>query len=224
MEDVKVVKRFLEPRFIGSGDGHGSGHGDGSGDGDGFGSGNGSGDGHGSGSGSGYGDGYGDLKQFCGETVWYIDDVPTLIDQVKGDYAKGRIINKDFTTSPCYVARVDNSFAHGETLKKAVADAQAKALESCPVEEKIKRFITAYPSLDSKDTCANFYNWHHILTGSCTMGRDQFVKENGLDMDKEYTVEYFLRITANAYGREVVNRLREAYEGFWEARCWGCTI
>ena len=220
----------------GCGDGYGSGNGDiyghGYGDGEGcgcgfsdgsgcsggsgysygFGSGYGSGNGHGSGSGnaSGYGDA--DIKSINGERVWLIDRVPTLIDRVRGNYAKGRIIRSDLTFEPCYIARVDNSFAHGTTLRKAMEDATEKAIENMPIERRIEKFVSEFPSLETKAKCEDFYNWHHILTGSCEMGRKEFVAEHSLDMQKEYTVRYFLDITEKAYGKEIIKQLKECYE------------
>ena len=73
-------------------------------------------------------------------------------------------------------------------------------------------FVAEYPSLGTKAKCAEFYRWHHILTGSCTMGRNEFVKAHELDMDKDYTVGYFLTITANSFGGEIIKQLRELYE------------
>ena len=140
-----------------------------------------------------------------------MDYVPTLIDHVHGNYAQGRIVNGDLTTTPCYIARVENCFAHGETLKSAYADAEAKAMEQMPLEDRLSKFKTEFPSLQDTATCATFYKWHHILTGSCTMGRDLFVSSHGLDMEKEYTVEYFLSITADAYGRDAIRQLKEMY-------------
>ena len=188
MEDVKVIQEFLRIRGSGSGDGYGYGYG----------------------SGYGSGDGYG-LKEYNGETVWHVDGVPTLIDHVHGDYAQGRIVNSDLTTTPCYIARVENCFAHGKTLKTAYADAESKTMEMMPLEARLSKFKTKFPSLQTMATCAMFYKWHHILTGSCTMGRDQFVKSCGLDMEKEYTVEYFLSITSDAYGRDAIRQLKELY-------------
>jgi len=152
------------------------------------------------------------LKEYNGNKVWYIDNLPTLIDSVHGDYyAKGRLVNGDLTLTSCYIARSGNSLAHGETLRKAAEDAQAKAMEQMPLEERLDRFKAEFPSLDSKEKCEVFYHWHHILTGSCTMGRDQFVRDHGLNMDKEYTVGYFLDIVKDAYGSGVIRKLREMY-------------
>jgi hypothetical protein len=243
MEDVEVIKDFLQTRNSGYGRGYGPGSGSGSGDGSGYGSDCGDGDRYGCGYGHGYsntcgysdgcghGCGYGcgggssrhggygytnirgnDLKEFNGERVFYIDGVPTLIDHVRGDYAKGRIVNDDFTTDNCYIVRVGNHFAHGETLHQAFKDAEAKVMKGMPLEELIAKFNEEFPSLSTTATCATFYNWHHILTGSCTTGRDNFIKAHGLDMDKEYTVEYFLDIVKDYYGRDVIRQLRETYE------------
>ena len=238
MEDVNIVEEFLHPRFTGygsgygegSGDGYGSGDGDGEGSGDGYGSGygdgegsgygygDGDGDGDGEGSGCGYCDGYGDgygygdgLKTYDGRPVYYIDGVQTLIERVRGDYAKGYIISKDLTIQPCYVARCENSFAHGLTLKEAVRDAEAKAMEDLPEEERIARFLAQFPSLNTKAKCSEFYKWHHILTGSCTMGRNEFIKANGLDMDADYSVEYFLDVTAESYGGDTIRKVKKMY-------------
>ena len=222
---VEAIKRFLAVR---SGDGYGSGYGSGYGDGSGYGSGYGYGSGSGSDDGSGYGSGYGygdgsgsgygdgsgygyGIKLLDGLPVHLVDGVQTIFTSIKRDYASGFIVQKDMTLKPCYIAKYGDFFAHGDTLKDAVRDAEAKWLEKRTLEERIADFCKKFPSLDTKAKCSVFYDWHHILTGSCTMGRDQFIRENGLDMEKEYTVEYFIKITRNSYGGDVIRQLEEAY-------------
>lgn len=75
---------------------------------------------NGDGSGTGYGSGAG-VKSFLGQAVYMIDDVPTLIDHVHGNIAKGAILNSDLTTTPCYIVKSGGWFAHGETLREAQA-------------------------------------------------------------------------------------------------------
>ena len=197
----------------GEGDGSGSGSGYGSGDGDGYGSG--SGDGYGSGSGDGYsygsGYGYSDIKALNGNIVDYIDDVKTIITHVRGYIARGYIVKEDLTFEPCFIAKVGNSFAHGKTIKEAVADAEAKEMENMPIEERIKKFIEVFGTLDSKHSGKEFYDWHNILTGSCRMGRDEFCKAHGIDLEKKYTVRYFLDITKDSYGSDVIQQIIAAY-------------
>ena len=65
--------------------------------------------GSGSGSGSGSGDG---IKSVNGENVWMVDNVQTLIDKVKNNVAKGRILMGDLTTKPCYIVKGNNLFAN----------------------------------------------------------------------------------------------------------------
>ena len=174
----------------------------------------------GSGAGSGYGSGYvygdgdgdGDIKALNGNIVDYIDDVPTIITQVRGNIACGYIIKDDLTLDPCFIANVGNSFAHGKTLKEAVADAEAKEMENMPIEERIEKFREVFGSLDSEHTGKEFYDWHHILTGSCRMGRDEFCKAHDIDLTKMYTVRYFLDITKNSFGSNVIKLIREVYE------------
>ena len=200
----------------GDGSGSGSGYGDGDGSGYGYGSGYGSGYGDGSGSGSGsgsgygYGDGYG-IKAYNGHPVHIIDGVETIIAQVNHQSARGFIINSDLTLRPCWVFRVNDCYAHGDTLREAARDAVAKWEDTMPVDEKIKDFLQEFPFPDEPVRFETLYERHHFLTGSCAAGRDAFVKDHAIDTSKAYTVRYFLSITANAYGGEVIRQLAEAY-------------
>ena len=200
------------------GDGYGYGYGYGSGDGygssDGYGSGSGSSDGDGYGSGSGYGYGYGygsGLKSYNHRKVYYIDDEPTLIDSVRGMVAKGYLVNRDKTLTPCYIVRHGNSFAHGASLKDAARDALAKHMQEMPEEERIAEFIKAHPDVSATYPCEDLFRWHNTLTGSCEFGRRQFCKDNGIDLNGRYTVLFFLNVTKNAYGGEVIKSLIREY-------------
>ena len=222
MEAMKAAAEKFAEVVTGSGygDGYGSGYGDGygSGDGDGdgyvsgygYGYGYGYGDGYGSGDGDGYGGG---IVSFCGQKVYQIDDVPTLIDHVHGNAAKGRILCDDLSTEDCYIAKQGSLFAHGKTLRAAMDALRDKLFEDMPEEERIAEFVKAhewgkqYPSAD-------YYDWHHRLTGSCDMGRSEFAKRHGyrLTDDELLTVEEFIKLTENSYGGSVIRKLREAYQ------------
>ena len=221
----------------GKGTDYGSGYGGGDGYGDGRGCGSGychhygfgyiCGDGVGNGSDSGYGYGYGsgngngdcnesgegsgisvmNIKTFNGHIIDYIDSIPTIITHIHNNVAIGFIIGFDMTLIPCYVAKAGNSFAHAKTLKDAVKDAEAKEIGEMPIEERIEKFIEVFGSLNSEHTGKEFYDWHNILTGSCRMGRDKFCEENGIDLTKKYSVRYFLNITKNSYGGDIIKRI-----------------
>ena len=189
-----------------------NGYGDGYGYGSGYGSGSGSGYGYGDGDGDGYGYGYG-VASLCGQKVYKIDDVPTLIDHVHGNVARGRILQDDLTTEDCYIVKQGSLFAHGETLRKAMDALRDKLFENMPEDERIAEFVKAhewgkqYPSVD-------YYEWHHRLTGSCDMGRSEFAKRHGYKLtdDELLTVEEFIKLTENSYGGSVIRKLREAYK------------
>ena len=193
----------------GYGLGHGSGHGGlGSGDGDGSDLGSGLGDG----SGHGYGGRPGGIASYNGEAVYAIDGVPTVIQQVRDNVAKGAILNFDLILTPCYIAKEGNTFAHGETLHKAMAALREKLFEDMPEEERIAAFIEEHKT-GVQYPVSDLYNWHHRLTGSCEMGRKQFARDHNIDIDHDkMTVEEFIEITKNAYGGGVIKRLREAYD------------
>jgi len=141
-----------------------------------------------------------------------IDGIQTLIYSVRGSIARGAILRNDLTLQDCYIARVGNSFAHGDTAHAAMRDATEKDIEDRPLEERIVEFKKKFPSLDTKASGKELYDWHHILTGSCKMGRDEFCQAKGVKMDVQYTIAYFLEITAISYGSRVIKQLKESYK------------
>ena len=190
---------------FGSGSGYGYGFGFGSGDRNGSGNGSGYGSGDGNGSGYGYGNG---ISKYNNHYVFIIDNISTIITSIHGNVAKGFILNKNLTLEKIFVAKGNNKFAHGKTLKEAVADLQEKIFDDLDIEEKIQMFNKQFNRVD-KYSGEEFYKWHHILTGSCTAGRDNFVRENNLDLKKTYSVDEFIKITKNSYGGNIIKKLYE---------------
>jgi len=216
MEDIKVWISNDDSYSSGSGyeDGNGSGDGDGDGDGYGYGDGNGSGygSGYGNGDGSGndYGDGYG-IKSFNGKEVYRIDEIPTIVTRIKGNLAKGFILNGDLSLDPCYIVKGNGFFAHGKTLEEARTSLQDKIFSNMDTEEAIDMFLNTFEKGKAyKGT--QFFEWHHYLTGSCLMGRKSFVKNKNLDLNELYTVEDFIEICENAYGGEIIKELKERWK------------
>ena len=195
MESVRVLNFLTVSSGSSSGSGDGSGYGDGDGSGD------------GSGYGSGYGSGSG-LKNYCGKDIHIVDGVQTIIEHVHGNVAKGNILQSDLSTTPCFLVKHQNLFAHGTTLKEAGEALEAKIFDTIDVNEKISMFLSRFkPGV--KYAASEFYDWHHRLTGSCKAGRDAFVTDHNIDLKtSEYTVAEFIAITENAYGGEIVRRLK----------------
>ena len=220
-EKIKAFLSVSSGYGYGYGDGYGSGsgYGDGYGSGFGYGSGSGSGSGYGSGDvyGSGYGDGSGygsgdDIKSFNGEPVYRIDGVNTLIRSVRGNTAHGAIVNIDLTLTPCYIVKQENVFAHGETLREAMEALREKLFEDMPEDERIAMFLRETDREKPYPT-QYFYDWHHRLTGSCDMGRKQFARDHGVDLEHGMmTLTEFLELTKDAYGGDVIRKVIDRME------------
>jgi hypothetical protein len=207
---MEVLKQRVE-RFLSVSDGYGSGYGDGygSGYGSGYGYSDGSGSGSGYGSGYGSGDGYG-VSSFNGEKVHRIDSVNTIIRSIHGDVAQGYILNQDFTTTPCYVVKEEDMFAHGATLHEAHAALQEKLFEELSPEQRVEKFKETFPDFTAKIDAMVLFDWHHKLTGSCEMGRRQFARDHDIDLDHDkFTVLEFIKLTENAYGGGIIKMLRQ---------------
>ena len=196
--------------------------------GSGFGNGKGSGNGNGSGkvwgsgfdNGSGFGWGFGDgwsfgIEMFNNQQVNNIDNIPTIITNLKGNIAKGFILNGDFTLSPCFVVKHNSIFAHGETLHEAQQALESKLFDEMEVEEKIEMFLKEFEP-NKKYKGSVFFDWHNKLTGSCEMGRKSFIRDNNLSLDDEYTVNEFIAITENSYGSEIIKQLKASWKRLGE--------
>ena len=185
----------------------------GSGDGDGYGSGDGDGDGYGYGDGSGSG-----LISYKGQPVYRVDGLETLIVQVRGNVARGHIVNRDLTLAPCYIVKQDGRFAHGETLHKARDALMEKIFDDMPEADRISAFVKAHKPGQFYSN-ADFFSWHHRLTGSCEMGRKQFARDHGINVEHgSMTPEAFIRLTENAYGSSTIRKLKAYYPNIEEAR------
>ena len=172
----------------------------------------GSGDGSGSGSGYGSGDGSGGegIKEIYGCTVYSIDNMPTIISRIHGNYAKGFVLNEDLTLTPCFVVKGRTFFAHGETLRDALTALENKLFSDMDVDERIRLFMKRFPDVKKEYPAMDFFEWHNKLTGSCELGRKAFAKDHGIDIEKDtMTVREFIDLTKNSFGGSVIKQLEE---------------
>lgn len=163
----------------------------------------------------GYGYGYGycnNIKEINGETVYMIDGVQTIIKSVHNNIARGFILQNDLTLKPCYIAKEQNKFAHGSTLHEAFNALQEKLYDDSTEEERIEAFHKKFPEYNVPYSNRDLFTYHHILTGSCHMGRESFCKDMGIDLDSNTTVREFILLTKNSYGSNIICKLPKAYE------------
>lgn len=194
---------------FGFGDGDGVGYSDGTGTGSGYCNGYCNGDGYGYYNGYGAGSGYG-ISSIEGSKVYYIDDIPTIIKHLRNNIAKGFILNDDLSLSPCFVVKEGNEFAHGKTLHEAFEALQEKKYDDSSEEERITKFKSHFKDFSIKYKAKELFVWHHILTGSCKLGRENFCKNHGIDIDNdEFTIYQFIELTKGSYNGEIIRKLKD---------------
>lgn len=218
METLEIrIKAFLSTTYgydcvYGKGDAPGKGYSSGDGDSDGCGYGPVAGDGYGSGDGAGIGCGVGKgVKELNGDNVHLIDGLETIIKSVHGNIAQGFILNSDLTLQPCYIVKERNHFAHGDTLHNAFMALQEKLYDDSTEEERIEVFVKKFPNYDTSYSNRDLFAYHHVLTGSCRMGRESFCKDKSINLDGSTTVREFVSLTKDSYGAETICKLPQAY-------------
>ena len=116
------------------------------------------------------------------------------------------------TWKPCFVVRIGNSFAHGETIHDAQRDAMQKHMKSVPIEERLQMFKDRFPDFDEPVPAKELFDWHNTLTGSCLMGRKHWCEQNNVDIEKDtFTVKEFIKLTKDAYGGYTIKKLNDFY-------------
>ena len=202
----------------GDGNGYGDGYGNGYGNGYGYGNGNGDGNGYGNGDGNGYGNGYGNgdgygcgIKEFDGHKLYTVDGVPTAITALHGNVAQGFTLAHNVERHPCFIVKDNGKFAHGKTIHDAFTALQEKLYDDSTEEERIEAFKKKFPSYDTPYPNVELFTYHHVLTGSCRMGREQFCQNHGIDMNGSTTVRQFVLLTSDSYGGDIIRCLPEAY-------------
>ena len=124
-----------------------------------------------------------------------IDGDIMIIDskKKKEDYKiyKCRYFGGDF--EECFVAEKGKFFAHGNSIKQAIEDVGFKFLqENFDVE-------TLVSEIKEKGTVS--VNEYRLLTGACSLGCENFRKENNIK-ETEISLERVLEITKGNYGNE----------------------
>ena len=175
-----------------------------------YGYGSGNGDGYGSGNGSGYGV---KIKQFKGNKVYHVDDIPCIFKSVHENYASVEVIDvNSFELKKAFIGKYKNCFAHGETIRDAIGDARSKYYQSLNFDEVKEKLLAEFKE-KGKLTVKELYNWHGILTGSCRFGRSQFQTEHNLKDDDLLSLEEFIELTKNAFGGDKIRNLELNVEG-----------
>lgn len=154
----------------------------------------------------------GRLKSYDRNKVYTIDCQDTIIYTVKGDYAMGAIVAPDFTLKPCYIAKGKGMFAHGRTLRGAYDSLLKKIQSNQTEEERIAGFKEAFPEYDKHYPASLLFEWHHKLTGSCRMGREEFCRNHGIDIQNDtFTVREFVKLTKDEYKGGIIKKIPYQY-------------
>ena len=140
-----------------------------------------------------------------------VDGVPTIIKSVRDNIAQGFILQSDLAQKLCFIVKEQNMFAHGDTLHDAFTALQEKLYDDSTEEERIEAFRKKFPEYDIPYLNRDLFAYHHVLTGSCRMGRESFCQDKGIDLDDSTTVREFIKLTKGSYGGDVICKLPEAY-------------
>lgn len=104
------------------------------------------------------GDGYGSgVKSINGNPIYVVDNIPTIITNVKGNIAKGFILHTDLSLTPCFIVKKNNQFSHGNTLHEAFESLQEKLYDDSTEEERIFKFKEHFSDFSKKYSAKDLF-------------------------------------------------------------------
>lgn len=151
------------------------------------------------------------IKELNGNRVYLIDNIQTIFISIHGNVAKGYILLSDLILKPCFIAKGNGKFAHGETIREAFDALQKKLYDNSTEKERIEAFVKKFPEYDKEYDNKDLFFYHHILTGSCEMGRETFISNKGLSLDDKTTIREFVELTQYEYGGNIIRKLPSVY-------------
>ena len=141
-----------------------------------------------------------------------IDGIATIVFSVHNNIANGAILRKDLTFAKCYIAKVGDFFAHGDSAKDAVTEATNKYRSKLSEGERLQLFVDSHANYDGKYDASDLFVWHNTLTGSCRFGRESFCREREINIDTDqFTIAEFIELTKDSYGGNIIIKLKDYY-------------
>jgi len=147
------------------------------------------------------------IKSIHSLPIYIIDDIQTIITSIRGNVAKGKILNDDLTTTPCFIVKQGDKFAHGKTLREAQVELKYKLM---PIDERINAFVDKFAN-GEKYSAREFNDWYSRLTGSSTFTHKKLVRDRGIDLDSNMTVNEFIQLMENEYGSDIIRTIKARY-------------
>ena len=146
-------------------------------------------------------------KKINGKTLHVIDGIPTAIEHIDGDVAKGYALNCNAYLTPCYVIKWHGRFAHGATLREARAALEEKVFKGSDMSAKIT-MLAERLAVGEKHPAQVYYGWYHRLTRSGILAHDHSIQICN-DM---WTVTEFVSLIEDDNAKKIFTQLAEAIE------------
>ncbi len=117
------------------------------------------------------------LKEYNGHKLYYINNYVLYITNIHFPYAMGEIIKNDLTTQKCFIAKVNNHIAVGESIHSVIDELREKIKVSTDNEFDVaKAFVLSHPDYDKEYDWDEMVLWHSLTNYSCEEGRRKFTK------------------------------------------------
>ena len=153
-----------------------------------------------------------DILSFNNHPTYMIDDYLVYITHCHAPWVLGEIINNDFTTQSCYMAKVNDKYVVGNSIREVIEGMREKIFENGDNNEDIARaFVLAHPDYEKQYDWDEMVTWHSLSHFSCSDGRRDFTKSANMGSGKTATPRELIKHMKNSVSRDIAEKMERIY-------------
>lgn len=128
---------------------------------------------------------------------------------------KGWMINDDLTLTKGWIVYIGGWSGWGTTFKEGYKEAKIRMWINTPIEGKLEGFKQNFPTLNTKMSNHDLFEWYKGITENYWMTKEEFHKEFRKkflwNINSDANVNAFFCLTKNEYDKKIMQQLKELY-------------
>lgn len=152
------------------------------------------------------------ILSFNNHPTYIIDGFVVYVTHMHAPWVLGEVVNNDFTTQKCYMAKVNNNYAVGRSIREVIDVMREKISTNVNNNDDIARaFVLAHPDYDKEYDWDEMVTWHSLSRFSCLDGRRNFTKYASKRSGDKATPKELISHMKNSSSRPIGEKMEKIY-------------
>jgi hypothetical protein len=152
------------------------------------------------------------IMSFNGNKVYVIDGYVLYFTNIHKPWASAKIIKNDLTTQDCYVGKINNHIAVGNSLHDVLNELRNKIMQSGNNDYDIAlSFVYAHPEYEKEYDWEEMVFWHSLSEFSCQDGRKRFSENAHKSYGSTATPKELISFMKQSRAHNIAKKMEELY-------------